>query len=380
MSITLRIVVPESLPPGQEKEVTFSLAGGTQKYIGRSSDKDWVLCNDYVGRDHGILELRADGYYFKDHSTNGTSIQCPGQEEKYLQNAECKLNEGDILYIGEYDIEVVSIRKEVEPPPAPIESPADEKPEPHYGPRDSDAAAARQHSQSFGQAQPYERPRQEQIHVRAETDKPHGESPQEPHLHEQFAEMPANEGYQHAVYAFLQGAGVADNVPVDRLDPETMLMLGAAFRETMAGLIKLIEVRKRFKHETNLPITRLGAMNNPLKFSQDPNVVLEFMLLRRKGYIPATGAVKEAFEDIEAFLLALWGSMQEGMDNTLQHLSPQEIERQLVQEGGTFNLSGKKWKIFMERYNELDINKLLCDELAEAYDEQLRRIKSSLPS
>jgi len=116
MTITFHIIEPLDLPPDQESIISFDTQGGK---IGRLSANDWVLDNDLVSGEHATIQYREDGYYFLDHSSNGTSLQSSDlAEPEYFHKGERKLKNGDILYLGDYDVEV-SIESEAPLPPGP---------------------------------------------------------------------------------------------------------------------------------------------------------------------------------------------------------------------------------------------------------------------
>lgn len=353
MTITLSIIEPQNLPPEQESHIIFDARGGK---IGRSPlpTNDWVLLNDYVSRVHATIEYREDGYYVVNNSSTGTGIQSPDEaEEYYLQEEERKLNSGDILLIGEYDIEV-SIQEVISSP-----LPVEDEPKP------------------VAESQSITRPKQVKTTTSRTTTKiPPIKSTASSSPPEQLPKTSPSD-VQEAIYAFLEGTELADNISIDKIDPDLMRTLGQAFRLTMEGVVKLMEARKTFKIEADLEATRFaGGLNNPLKVSQDPGMILEIMLSRRKGYLSLLESLEEAFEDIEAHLLAMGKGVTESLKNTLEVFSPEEIERVVEQQQKSkwFNSESNKWKEFVERYNKLEINKLLSEELARAYEDQIDRL------
>ncbi|MEN8215128.1 MAG: type VI secretion system-associated FHA domain protein TagH [Pseudomonadota bacterium] len=349
-TVRLHIIEPQDLPPDQKSHITFDTQGGT---IGRlSTHNDWALADDehFVSTEHATIQYRNDGYYIVDHSSNGTAIQSPDMSEpEDFHDEERKLNDGDILYIEKYEIEVTLENRNPHSIPKPIPKPT---PEPPTASMITRASKISTHTQKDSGEQQKSLP---------------PEPPSPP------------DDDQEAIAAFLEGAGLA-NIPLEQLDPDLMRTLGKAFRETMAGLIKLIDARKRFKIETDLEATRFQAgLNNPLKMNQDPSMVLKIMLLKENGYLPMIDSIQEAFEDTEAHLLAMGGGIMGSLENTLARFSPREIERFVEQKhrGKWFNsdTDSQKWKEFVKRYNEeSEINTLLSEELAQAYEEQIRHL------
>ncbi len=319
MTIKFSIVEPQDLLADQISMISFDKGG---KIGHETTANDWILLDDFVSRKHATIQYKNDAYYIIDHSSNGTSLLSMGNPEPhFFQNEEHQLNNGDILYIGDYDIEV-SIIDENKPTLKPV---ANNIPK-HYDPIKPIAPVS------------------------------------SPSIQE-----------QDAIHAFLEGAGL--ELPIEKLDPDLMRNLGQAFRETIEGLIKLVEVRKKFKFANDIEETRLNRrVNNPLKVIQDPNMVIEIMLLQRKGYLPMLEAIQEGFEDIEAHLLAMGAGIMGGLDSTMKLFSPPKIENMVAQQNKLFNSDGSKWKQFVKFHNELEINDLLSKALAEAYEEQIARL------
>jgi predicted component of type VI protein secretion system len=351
MIITFRIIEPQDLPPDQKSHITFDRRGGK---IGRSeSANDWVLDNQYASKKHATIKYQDDGYYIKDHSSSGTEIQSFDQvEADYFHEEECKLNHGDIIFIGEYEIEVSIQDAEVTHPRTMGEEKRESIPEP----------------ESITRVPTNVPPRKPAV----PPPEPEALPPEQP-----LTSSPPRGNIQ-ALQAFLEGAGLENaNISIDKLDPDLMRTLGQAFRVTVGGIIHLLEARKAFKIEADQEATRFaGGLNNPLKVIQDPSMVLAIMLSKNKQYFPMLESLEEALEDIEAHLLAMGEGARVSLDNTMKAVSPEEIERLVEQQlkGKWFNADGCKWKEFVKRYNDLEINKLLSEELAHAYEDQIDRL------
>lgn len=102
MPLTLTIINHGSLPP---LEATRVVDHG-HLTIGRSEDSDWVLSDpeQLLSRKHCSIEYRDDGYYITDTSANGVFINAV---EQPLGNGQTtRLNDGDIITIGKYEIHV----------------------------------------------------------------------------------------------------------------------------------------------------------------------------------------------------------------------------------------------------------------------------------
>ena len=67
-----------------------------QVLIGRGHDRDIVLCDNQVSREHASIRRVDDGHRLVDSSTNGTRVN------DALVTDQKTLDPGDRIYIGEY--------------------------------------------------------------------------------------------------------------------------------------------------------------------------------------------------------------------------------------------------------------------------------------
>ena len=101
MSLTLKIIAPTKLIPGQSTEYCFDKLGGS---IGRKPNNDFILLDPerYISSKHAIVEYSHDKYYITDTSTNGI----------YLNNSKVPLGSGnseeimngDKISIGDFQL------------------------------------------------------------------------------------------------------------------------------------------------------------------------------------------------------------------------------------------------------------------------------------
>ncbi len=83
--------------------MTFGAAGGT---IGRASDNDWVLPDPqrYVSAHHARIRFSDGHFELEDTSTNGLFVN---EEERPLrESGRYRLQQGDVLRLGEYQLAV----------------------------------------------------------------------------------------------------------------------------------------------------------------------------------------------------------------------------------------------------------------------------------
>jgi len=118
MPVTLRITSYQRLTPGQVAQ--FSPAA-TRFSIGRSQDNHWTLPDPqrFMSGTHCWLEMRNGSWYLTDTSTNGTYIN--GSDKRVDKNDSVRLDNGDRIRVGDYELEV-----DLEEQPGPGAGAADE--------------------------------------------------------------------------------------------------------------------------------------------------------------------------------------------------------------------------------------------------------------
>src|SRR5215468_3396858 len=104
MALRLRIVSDHRRSLGDRSSIVFGVGGGT---IGRSADNDWVLPDPqrYVSAHHARVSFRQGGYFLEDVSTNGAFVN--DGDVAIGKLGPHKLQNGDLLRFGDYQVAVV---------------------------------------------------------------------------------------------------------------------------------------------------------------------------------------------------------------------------------------------------------------------------------
>ncbi len=103
MALTLTITSGQADALGPNSSKSFSAEGGS---IGRSSSCDWVLPDPqrFISGKHVQLSCQDGEWYLTDNSTNGAFLN--RSQQPVGTGNRVKLNEGDLIGLGEYEIEV----------------------------------------------------------------------------------------------------------------------------------------------------------------------------------------------------------------------------------------------------------------------------------
>jgi type VI secretion system FHA domain protein len=132
-------------------------------------------------------------------------------------------------------------------------------------------------------------------------------------------------------------------------------MIALSVPELMGALAS----RAQFKDHLRLNQTMVRARdNNPLKFCQSTEEALEHMLLNdHPGLLHGQLALQEAFRELATHQTALVAALQPSLRETLEQLSPHNVEVVAGSEStAAFALpkgKGKLWDTYLEIYKKL---------------------------
>ncbi len=186
--------------------------------------------------------------------------------------------------------------------------------------------------------------------------------------------------------AFLEGAGMQDARPKD---PEaTMLALGKAFRNLVAGLRAVMIARASIKSEFRIEQTMIQARgNNPLKFSAGDDDALAALLgTGRRTDMAPHDAVADALRDIRLHELASMAAMQTAVRSVLEGLDPAKLRASAEQGGGMTVLPAQRKARAWDAYEVLhsktvqaladDFDSVFGKAFARAYERSLQDVSA----
>ncbi len=123
MTLRLRVVSDQRRLLGDRSTIVFGFQGGT---LGRSADNDWVLPDPlrYVSAHHGRVQYRDGQFFLEDLSTNGIFLNDENLPLSKRFPGGYRLQNGDIVRVGEYQIVIALEASEPAAAQAPLEAPA----------------------------------------------------------------------------------------------------------------------------------------------------------------------------------------------------------------------------------------------------------------
>jgi type VI secretion system FHA domain protein len=435
MILTLEVSGPQAQEMGASARKVFKAIGGT---IGRLPDNDWVLPDPYVSGRHALIRYVNTRFFVEDTSTNGVFINSP--QNRLVRGQPQQLHDGDVLFIDAYQINV-SIRSEAQSsaqdpfallkadgtklvPPA-HRAPA--QPAAEQTREDSTASLAvlrvrdeRNHTVVLA-ADDEEDDQSEDEHETewfggAEMVDPRKSLPARPKLVQSTVASPPPQPVRRPAVP-LASTAAGSSVATQRLEkhstsPERDLLnvlldaagiegltpseeaartLGQILRIALGGVMEALRTRERMKDDLRIPGTSFKvADNNPLKFSANVDDAFHNLLVKHNpAYLSPADACQEAFRDVRDHQAAFHAAMRLAFESMLAQFDPlrmqEEFDRQM--KGAIIGVPGKLryWDLYRDRYGELikdaeaGFRTLFAEAFAQAYEEQLQRLRNSRP-
>jgi predicted component of type VI protein secretion system len=385
MLLALSVISDQGAALGPTAYKVFDERGGT---IGRVNSNDWVLpdADKLVSSRHANVKFNGGEFYLEDASTNGTFLN--GTQHRVAKEAPARLQDGDRIQIGDYQILVQLIDDSAPGVDAPEEE-SEELPLPPviplstatmpFGPSGSPAARAaaamRNNAQTMGPAsqsaganafaQPFAQPLPPMA-------MPLPASPPEPTVN--LTGKPED-------LLLLLG------LDPQRIDPTVYHQLGLIMRIVVQGLIDVLNSRAEVKSQFRMPMTNIRPVeNNPLKFSMNADDALHNLFIKRNpGYLPPTEAFREGFQDIAFHQMAMFAGVRAAFNSMLASFHPDHLEKvyeRKLKRTSFISFANRLrfWGMYRAQFDDIEKNMeshfqtMFGEEFAKAYSEQLQQL------
>lgn len=389
MLLALSIISSQAAALGATAYKVFDERGGT---IGRIAGNDWVLPDpdNFVSSRHATVRWASGVFYLEDTSSNGTFLNAP--DKAVSRAAPARLQDGDRLFIGDFEIIVQLIDAAPASPP------------PGVGLGTVDPLAALGGGQSESRAAPpppvVPSPPAPAIPAAAghipENWEPTGFSrapaahamPSAPQpVQAPAAAPPTAASAQPAVPTGAADLLTALGLDPARVDPAIQQQLGGILRLAVQGLMDILKSRAEVKNNFRLPITSIKPVeNNPLKFSMNAEDALFNLFVKRNpGYLGPMEAFEEGFQDAAFHQMAVLAGVRAAFNAMLAKFHPthlEEVYERKLRRTALLGLGGrgKFWELYRERFEEIDRDReahfqlLFGEEFARAYNEHLQKL------
>jgi type VI secretion system FHA domain protein len=422
MLAALSVISANGAGLGPMASKVFDARGGS---IGRLDNNDWTLPDPskFVSSRHAVLSCDAEGFHVEDTSTNGTFVN--GLDRRVPKNERVRLQDGDRIYIGDYEILVQLIEDEPQagaPPEAPPPPLAHGQPFPGTTAEVVRPVSAAEtlapladilsggYAPSLDSAPPAALPASAAGHVIPNdwrTVLPAQPAPLHPALPPPLTARAPQPSPPPAVRRDTASPVAAPRDPqasgnafdllealgLDpaRVNPAIYQQLGLIVRIVVEGMIQVLQSRAEVKNNFRMPMTSIRPVeNNPLKFSLNADDALHNLFVKlNPGYLGALEAFQEGFQDIAFHQMAMLAGIRAAFDAMLEKLNPESLEevyQRKLRRTATIHLGGtrsKFWEMFRAQFEdytrerEASFQSLFGEEFAKAYHEQLQRLAAA---
>ena len=336
MLLALSIVSEQGAALGASAYKVFDERGGT---IGRIAGNDWVLPDpqNFVSSRHALVIAKDGVFYLEDKSSNGTFINAA---DRPISRPELQpLQDGDRLYIGDYEIivQLISSAPEEAVAKAPVASP-------------------------------------ETPTVLKSTPRPAPSA------------VPSALGLGTVDPLAALGSSPAQDASSNSSDHQ---VLEEVVRLAVQGLVEVLRSRTQVKNSFRLPTTSIKPVeNNPLKFAPTAEDAFHKLFIRRgPGDLAPIDAFREGFDDVTFHQTAVLAGIRAGFNAMLAALHPDKLEEVFERKRKRTAMLAlgnktKFWEMYREQFEEIDQDReahfqlLFGEAFALAYNEHLQKLSA----
>ena len=198
------------------------------------------------------------------------------------------------------------------------------------------------------------------------------------------------EDHKALITALSKGLGLRESAIGEESLTRLLEHMGHLMRQCTQGTMELLRARADMKGEFGMSQTSIQpGENNPLKFLINVDEALGHLIKPTpvKGYLPPLRAVEEAYDDVEAHLLAVVAGMQAALHSVLTRFNPEVLEQRLVKmmvvdKYIPLYKHAKTWELFTQLYAEIaaeaedDFQNLFGKAFTKAYEVQIKRLQA----
>jgi type VI secretion system FHA domain protein len=189
----------------------------------------------------------------------------------------------------------------------------------------------------------------------------------------------------HSEFAAMLAAAGLDGALVT---PELMRNFGQILRVVVSGLMDVLQSRQHIKDEFRIHMTQFRpANNNPLKFSANVDDALHNLLVKRNpAYLTPVEAFEDAFDDLRNHQIAMLAGLRVAFESILADFDADNLQQlfdRQLSKGSLLSVPAKLryWDLYRDKCREMakdpeaSFRELFGEQFANAYEEQLKRLK-----
>ncbi len=184
--------------------------------------------------------------------------------------------------------------------------------------------------------------------------------------------------------AFEEGFCAELPVQAGEFGPETLRLIGALLRISIVGTLDLMRARAVVKKEIRVAMTVIEPNdNNPLKFSPDVDIAVQYLFGRKyPGFLGPTAAMAEAYSDLSAHQTGMVAGMRSAMEDIIHRFDPAKIQTEVVAKGLLSKISpmrgrARYWDAYCARYQGIadalghDFQDFYAKAFTRAYEDEI---------
>ncbi len=172
--------------------------------------------------------------------------------------------------------------------------------------------------------------------------------------------------------------------------PAEAQSLDVILRTVVQGLMGVLQSRAEIKSQFRMSMTSIRPVeNNPLKFSRTAEDALQSLFTQANpGYMTATEAFREAFDDIAFHQIAMLAGVRGAYNAMLAGMHPDKLEARYarrLKRASFVSLFGRLryWAMYRAQFEEIEsdpeahFQDLFGEEFARTYAEQLQSLQAA---
>ena len=165
---------------------------------------------------------------------------------------------------------------------------------------------------------------------------------------------------------------------------DTLRLIGALLRISIVGTLDLMRARAVVKKEIRVAMTVIEPNdNNPLKFSPDVDIAIQYLFGRKyPGFLGPTAAMAEAYSDLSAHQTGMVAGMRSAMEDIIHRFDPARIQTEVVAKGLLSKISPTRgraqyWDAYCARYQGIadalghDFQDFYAKAFTRAYENEI---------
>jgi FHA domain-containing protein len=381
----MRFTIVESRTEAPVTACDFVAPGGT---IGRSVDNDLVLPDDEraISRLQAVVHVASSGDCRL--TSHGSVIAVLHNQAPLARGSQIALQHGDLLSIGDYQIQVSDPARANETPFSDVD-PLALFGEDHSLPADP-LGILHEEEPIIIHSTDAQTPEQLAARTARQNDARLGI---EPVGHDApYSERPASDSNaERLLAALMEGMGLEHGAGKPALTEDQLRMTGRMLSLFSQGTVALLSSRSILKRGVKAEMTMiLNEANNPFKIlPSGKTVLMQIYQSQMPGFMPPEQAVRDALVDLQAHQLGMIAGIRAIIAAMLQSFNPQRLEENAKRDGvlPKFGLPGSKkaamWQAYQRHYQntsgeiEDDFHTLFGDAFLQAYDMEVNQYKDS---